>query len=289
MTLKQRQATGPERNPHERRVVCLDPGIRRFQTYIDPQNGTHGAVLDGYAWIDHHNQVLRQSTVGDEIRRRCRQIDKLKQKVSDAAHWRQRRDLDGPPVGRQGRRMAFRYANGVMPRREYQRFRAMQAHQARRHTRRLLGRCQVHLNHFKRDMHYAACGFLWGQWDTVVIPTTSFGRMCRRFGRGNKRRRPFPSATARKAMNWAHYEFRQRLKSSTWRRVGKRVIETTEEYTTKTCGLCGHINDHVGGSETFRCVNPACGITIDRDVNGARNIGLLFMTKRLALTATPSH
>lgn len=34
-----------------------------------------------------------------------------------------------------------------------------------------------------------------------------------------------------------------------------------------------------GGSDTFECANPSCGVKVDRDVNGARNIALKVLTK----------
>ena len=49
----------------------------------------------------------------------------------------------------------------------------------------------------------------------------------------------------------------------------KRFILVTEEYTSKTCTNCGDIND-VKGNEIYKCFN--CGIEIDRDINGSRNI-----------------
>ena len=73
-----------------------------------------------------------------------------------------------------------------------------------------------------------------------------------------------------------HYKFRQRLQSSLARRPGKTVIETTEAYTTQTCGLCGH-RYRPGAASTYVCQNAACGVGLDRDVNGARNILLTVL------------
>jgi putative transposase len=125
-------------------------------------------------------------------------------------------------------------------------------------------------------MHYAACGFLWSIGDTVIVSTANFGGMCERA------RRPFGSETVRKALSWSHHNFRMRLKSSAFKRAGKYVVETTEEYTTMTCGLCGHLNRGVDRSETYVCNRPdgSCGVQIGRDVNGARNIGLRVLTDK---------
>eukprot|EP00741_Cyanophora_paradoxa_P004887 tig00000849_g4742.t1 len=51
-----------------------------------------------------------------------------------------------------------------------------------------------------------------------------------------------------------------------------RVHIVREDYTSKTCGNCGHIHSKLRGNKVFCC--PACGATMDRDFNGARNITL---------------
>ena len=49
----------------------------------------------------------------------------------------------------------------------------------------------------------------------------------------------------------------------------------TEEYTSKTCGACGHLHDKLGGNKRFRC--PKCNALFDRDWNAARNILIKFL------------
>ena len=58
------------------------------------------------------------------------------------------------------------------------------------------------------------------------------------------------------------------------------MLAADEAFTTKTCGLCGTINHNVAASKIFECVEPTCGVHIDRDVNGARNILLRELTRR---------
>ncbi len=43
-----------------------------------------------------------------------------------------------------------------------------------------------------------------------------------------------------------------------------------EEWTTKTCCSCGHVNHHVGAHSVFCC--PHCGLVADRNAQAAKNI-----------------
>ena len=51
---------------------------------------------------------------------------------------------------------------------------------------------------------------------------------------------------------------------------GKKINIITEEYTSKTCGRCGWLNNNLSNKDTFKC--RSCGLHISRDINGARNI-----------------
>jgi len=50
----------------------------------------------------------------------------------------------------------------------------------------------------------------------------------------------------------------------------KKFKLVNEYYTSKTCSLCCHYNEKLGGNKIYNCKN--CGCSIDRDINGCRNI-----------------
>ena len=56
-----------------------------------------------------------------------------------------------------------------------------------------------------------------------------------------------------------------------------------EDGTSRTCGLCGTWKPDLGGNKTFRCDNAACGVVMDRDVNGARNNLLCAYTRTMGV------
>ena len=88
--------------------------------------------------------------------------------------------------------------------------------------------------------------------------------------------RRIKSATVRGMLCWRPYEFRQRLKAKAELYPGVTVVETEEPYTSKTCGCCGELHETLGSNKTFTC--GACGFKADRDINGARNIMLRFLS-----------
>jgi len=71
----------------------------------------------------------------------------------------------------------------------------------------------------------------------------------------------------RKLHRFPHYSFRQMLEYKCKER-GIKYIEVDEAYTSQRCSRCGEIGDRNRGE--FECGN--CGLEIDADVNGARNI-----------------
>lgn len=89
--------------------------------------------------------------------------------------------------------------------------------------------------------------------------------------------------TSRAMLGWAHYRFKMKLKSKA-EEYSCKVVDCTEEYTSKTCGNCGTENQ-IGGKEVWTCKH--CGCAHDRDINGARNILLKQMFLALRDPSTP--
>jgi len=71
----------------------------------------------------------------------------------------------------------------------------------------------------------------------------------------------------RKLHRFPHYSFRQMLEYKCKER-GIEYWEVNEAYTSQKCSRCGEEGNRNGGE--FKC--STCGLEIDSDVNGARNI-----------------
>jgi transposase len=91
--------------------------------------------------------------------------------------------------------------------------------------------------------------------------------------KGDTRRR-IRANTCRQMLDLNHYQFKLRLK---WyaRKYGKHVVDCNESYTSKTRSWDGIIDDKLGSSKTIK----GDGFTVDRDINGARNILIKYLSK----------
>lgn len=72
----------------------------------------------------------------------------------------------------------------------------------------------------------------------------------------------------------SHYTFRKRLQHTALQQ-GCKIVIVNESYTSKGCTKCGNINGC--GRDRFKC--RKCGLKIDRDYQGARNILLKAITQ----------
>ena len=110
------------------------------------------------------------------------------------------------------------------------------------------------------DLHWKTIHYLVKHYDTILIPDFPVSKMIK--GRRLSR------MTKRLMTMFCFYQFKLKLlwKASMYK---KKVYIVDESFTSKTCGICGKLNN-VKGLEDFNCVD--CGVCIDRDINGARNI-----------------
>ena len=121
----------------------------------------------------------------------------------------------------------------------------------------------------RSNNHYECINDLSNNYKNVILPIFKASEMAEKED-AQFRKRKIGRKTVAEMLSLGHFEFRQKCIN----KLGDRLKLVTEEYTSKTCTNCGELNYDLGSSETFDCSNKSCNITIDRDVNGARNIFL---------------
>ena len=131
--------------------------------------------------------------------------------------------------------------------------------------RRALFRIYKRIRNTVDDVHKELAKHLASNYDVIMLPSFDTSQMIKR------KNRLFGAKTARAMATWAHYRFRQRLIHKCYE-LGSKCVIVNEAWTSKTCSCCGHVHHGLGGMKTFEC--PNCGVIMDRDANGAKNIFL---------------
>ena len=120
-----------------------------------------------------------------------------------------------------------------------------------------------------KDLHWHTCSYLVKNYDNIIIPSFGSKKMSKCEGRN------ISKGIVRSMLGLSHFKFLEKLRFKC-KEYQRNLIIVTEEYTSKTCGGCGWLHNTLGSNKTFNC--NKCDITIDRDINGARNILLKYLT-----------
>ncbi len=143
---------------------------------------------------------------------------------------------------------------------------------AKREMKRAAARIRKKIKNLIKEIHFKTARFLVDNFDVILLPTFESSQMV------GKSSRKLRSKTVRAMLTWAHYQFKIRLKNKALE-LGKKVIDVCEAYTSKTVSWTGEIKN-VGGSRVI----SSGGITLDRDLNGARGIFIRSLVDSPSLT-----
>ena len=130
---------------------------------------------------------------------------------------------------------------------------------------------RVKIKNLITEIHWQVAKYLTNEFDVILLPTFESSKM------SQKGKRKLRSKTVRAMLTWSHCSFKMKLKNKAIEK-GKVVVDVCEAYTSKTCSWNGKIVN-VGGSRVIR----SGGISLDRDLNGARNIFIRSLVDSPAL------
>lgn len=233
--------TGNQREEEEKLHVCaIDPGVRAFLTFYSPSKG-YGEIGGARPGSSPAN------TIPNRARRRKRNTGPSRQRpqkevLTDADHIFRLGMFVDRLISKTARAPSHKRAN----------------------MRRAIARARDRIKWLVREIHCKAAKFLVQEFDVILLPEFEGGRMSKRFGR------KINSKTTRQMLGWSHYKFRQRLLHKA-EELGKTVLHPNEAHTTKTCSVCGRINNRVGGSKVFHCrqSDGGCGHKSGRDLDAS--------------------
>jgi putative transposase len=136
----------------------------------------------------------------------------------------------------------------------------------RQGMRKAANRMRAKFKDLVDELHWKTIRFLVDNFDVILLPTFETSQMVQRGARKIR------AKSVRSLLTLAHYRFAQRLE---WKAasLGKTVIRGSEAYTSKTASWTGEIIQ-IGGRKTIK----SGGVTVNRDVNGARGIFIRMVT-----------
>ena len=141
----------------------------------------------------------------------------------------------------------------------------------RRHRKMKLRKYQK-ITNIVDNTHNQLISYLTKNYNSILAPQLPVSELVKKSEvntSGNVVNRVISATTSRFMNTFSFYKFHEKLKSMASLK-GCKLYIVEESYTSKTCGVCGELNNNLGGSKTFKC--PKCSVIIDRDYNGARNI-----------------
>ena len=143
----------------------------------------------------------------------------------------------------------------------------------RLHIKNRLFKIRQKMKNIVKDLHNKACNFLCKNFDTIFLPLFKSSEMV--LTSTVERRRIINKNSVKQMLELSHCKFREKL-IHVAKAKQRKLILVNEEYTTKTCGKCGILNDNVGGLKTFVC--STCTYRMDRDYHGARNLCIKILS-----------
>ena len=111
------------------------------------------------------------------------------------------------------------------------------------------------------ELHWKVIKFFTSRFKVIIFPPFNVSEMV------NKSKRNLPKKVVRAMNCFRFYEFKERLKLKC-NENGVTFVESSEAFTSKTNSFTGELMENLGSKEKFMFNN----VSVDRDINGARNI-----------------
>lgn len=119
------------------------------------------------------------------------------------------------------------------------------------------------------ELHWKCISYLIQNYKIILLPDFRVSQMLR----GRK----LGIMTKRLLSMFSFYKFKEKLIYKC-EQYNKKLYIVNESFTSKCCGVCGNIDSMLGSKKVYSC--KKCGVSMDRDSSGARNILLKHLIKK---------
>lgn len=118
------------------------------------------------------------------------------------------------------------------------------------------------ISQYVDELHWKTINYLTKNYKNIVIGDMSVKSISSKDGN-------LARISKRIGYSLKFYKFKQRLAYKCGvKKIGYKEVD--ESYTSKLCSKCGNEHKVLGSSKIYCCIK--CGLILDRDINGARNI-----------------
>ena len=132
-----------------------------------------------------------------------------------------------------------------------------------KYTRKTISIKTRKIQNLVNELHWKSIDYLTKNYKTIIIGDMSVKKIV------NNKNSNISKMTKRLAYTLSFFKFKERLKYKCILN-NCNYLEVNERYTSKMCSNCSAYNETLGSNKIFNC--DKCNITIDRDLNGSRNI-----------------
>ena len=229
----------------DRRIKALDPGVRAMITCYEPDTGAHRQYGGGA----HGREKLKKlDEKARELVSQVAEVVKEKKKAKEEKKIRAKEEENTAKEearGEENTRKKLKF-------KEWNKFKMLKDRKWK-----ALDKAKNVRDNMRKQI---AADLFHEAGITLLLPALPVQDLARKHHPQTGKRRVLRKDTADEMIKLGHYKLRQFLKHKAVMK-GCELVIIKEDYTTKTCGECGHLNQFVKSKEVFKCNAKTCKYT----------------------------